>query len=180
MGPQGPDSIRRVLTFTTPPLDQDLEVTGPIVLELYVSSTATDADFIVKLADQIPQSPEDQKAGLQPASVNVSKGWMRASHRQKDEKRSTKLRPFYTHNSPQPIIPGEIYKLDIEVMPCAYVFKTGHRIRLEIANMDSPMTDAIFTHQYLYYKVGTDTIQHNLKYPSRIHLPLISRGRRKG
>jgi putative CocE/NonD family hydrolase len=180
MGPQGPDSIRRVLTFTTPPLDQDLEVTGPIVLELYVSSTATDADFIVKLADQIPQSPEDQKAGLQPASVNVSKGWMRASHRQKDEKRSTKLRPFYTHNSPQPIIPGEIYKLDIEVMPCAYVFKTGHRIRLEIANMDSPMTDAIFTHQYLYYKVGTDTIHHNLKYPSRIHLPLISRGRRKG
>lgn len=179
MTPQGPDPIRRVLTFTTPPLEQDMEVTGPIVLELYISSTATDADFIVKLADQMPQSSEDRKAGLQPASVNVSKGWMRASHRQKDEQRSTKHRPFYTHTSPQPIVPGDIYKLDIEVMPCAYVFKAGHRIRLEIANMDSPLTDAIFTHQYLYYKVGTDTIHHSAKYPSRIHLPLISRRGKK-
>ena len=179
MGPQGPDPIRRVLTFTTPPLEEDMEVTGPIVLELYISSTATDADFIVKLADQMPQQAEARKAGLQPASINVSKGWMRASHREKDEQRSTKHRPFYTHKSPQPIVPGEIYRLDIEVMPCAYVFKAGHRIRLEIANMDSPMTDAIFTHQYLYYKVGADTIHHNAKYPSRIHLPLISRRGRK-
>ena len=105
---------------------------------------------------------------------------MRASHRQKDEARSTKYRPFYTHASPQPIVPGEIYKLDIEVMPCAYVFNAGHRIRLEIVNADSPMTDAIFTHQYIYYKVGTDKIHHNAKYPSRIHLPLISRRGRKG
>jgi hypothetical protein len=179
MGPQGPDPIRRVLTFTTPPLKQDTEVTGPIVLELYISSTATDADFIVKLADQMPQSAKDRKAGLQPASVNVSKGWMRASHREKDERRSTRHRPFYTHNSPQPIVPGEVYKLDIEVMPCAYVFKAGHRIRLEIVNGDSPMTDAIFTHQYLYYKVGTDTIHHNEKYPSRIHLPVIPRRAKK-
>ena len=180
MGPQGPDPIRRVLTFTTPPLKQDTEVTGPIVLELYISSTATDADFIVKLADQKPQSAKDRKAGLQPASVNVSKGWMRASHREKDERRSTRHRPFYTHNSPQPIVPGEVYKLDIEVMPCAYVFKAGHRIRLEIVNGDSSMTDAIFTHQYLYYKVGTDTIHHNEKYPSRIHLPVIPRRAKKG
>ncbi|NQU69127.1 MAG: CocE/NonD family hydrolase [Rhodospirillales bacterium] len=179
MGPQGPDPIRRVLTFTTAPLKEDTEVTGPIVLELYISSTATDADFIVKLADQKPKSAKDRKAGLQPASVNVSKGWMRASHREKDERRSTKHRPFYTHNSPQPIVPGEVYKLDIEVMPCAYVFKAGHRIRLEIVNGDSSMTDAIFTHQYLYYKVGTDTIHHNEKYPSRIHLPVIPRRAKK-
>ena len=77
-------------------------------------------------------------------------------------------------------MPGEVYKLDIEVMPCAYVFKAGHRIRLDIVNGDSSMTDAIFTHQYLYYKVGTDTIHHNEKYPSRIHLPVIPRRAKKG
>jgi uncharacterized protein len=179
MGPRGPDPIRRVLTFTTAPLDQEIEVTGPIVLELHVSSTAADADFIVKLADQMPQSDADRAAGLQPVSVNVSKGWLRASHREKDEARSTRHRPFYTHTNPQPIVPGEIYRLDIEIMPCAYVFKAGHRIRLEIVNGDSPMTDAIFTHQYLYYKVGTDTIHHNAEHPSRLHLPVIRRPRRK-
>ena len=179
IGPQGPDPIRRVLTFTSDALEDDMEVTGPIVLELYISSTATDADFIVKLADQLPQSAADRKKGLQPASVNVSKGWLRASHREKDEERSTKWRPFYTHRDPQPITPGEIYKLDIEVMPCAYVFKAGHRIRLEIVNGDSPITDAIFGHQYIYYKVGTDTIHHDAKHPSRLLLPIIPRRRKK-
>ena len=179
MGPQGPDPIRRVLTFTTDALDKDLEVTGPIVLELHISSTANDADFIVKLADQLPQSAADRKKGLQPASVNVSKGWMRASHREKDEERSTAHRPFYTHRNPQPITPGEIYKLEIEIMPCAYVFKAGHRIRLEIVNGDSPMTDVIFTHQYLYYKVGTDTIHHGPRHPSRLLLPVIPRRKKR-
>ena len=175
MGPQGPDPIRRVLTFTTDPLEQDIEVTGPVVLELRASSTATDTDFIVKLSDQFPQSDKDRTAGLQPQSVVVSKGWLRASHREKDEVRSTPLRPFYTHTNPQPIEPGEIYTYEIEVMPFSNVFKAGHRIRLEIVNGDSPLTDAIFTHQYIYYKVGTDTIEHNAVHPSRLLLPVVPR-----
>jgi predicted acyl esterase len=103
----------------------------------------------------------------------VSKGWLRASHREKDDKNSTKQRPFYTHVNPQPIVPGEIYSYEIEVMPCAYRFKEGHRIRLEIVNGDSPLTDAIFTHQYLYYKVGSDTFWHNAKHVSRLLLPVV-------
>ncbi len=175
MGPLGPDPIRRVLTFTTDPLAEDLEVTGPVVLELHASSTATDTDFIVKLSDQFPQSGDDRANGLQPRSVVVSKGWLRASHREKDEARSTPLRPFYTHANPQPIEPGEIHVYEIEVMPFSNVFKAGHRIRLEIVNGDSPLTDSIFTHQYLYYKVGTDTIEHNAAHPSRLLLPVVPR-----
>ncbi len=173
MGPRGPDPIRRVLTFTTEPLEHDVEVTGPVVLELHASSTATDTDFIVKLSDQLPQSDDDRAGGLQPQSVVVSKGWLRASHREKDEARSTPLRPFYTHANPQPIEPGEVYTYDIEVMPFSNVFKAGHRIRLEIVNGDSPLTDSIFTHQYIYYKVGTDTIEHNPNHPSRLLLPVV-------
>ena len=176
MGPQGPDPIRRVLTFATPPMKEDMEVTGPIVLELYVESTTTDTDFIVKLADQYPQSADDRKAGLQPMSVNISKGWLRASHREKDEKRSTPHRPHYTHANPQPIEPGRIYKYEIEVMPFSNLFKKGHRLRLEITNCDSMLTDSLFTHQYLWYKVGTDTIHHSAKYPSRLLLPVVPKG----
>ena len=109
---------------------------------------------------------EDRKRDLQPVATVVSKGWLRASHREKDEKRSNKYRPIYTHTNPQPIQTNEIYTFEIEVMPCAHQFKEGHRIRLEIVNGDSPLTDSLFTHQYLYYKVGTDTFWHNAKYSS--------------
>ena len=85
MGPQGPDPIRRVLTFTSPPFEEDVEITGPAVLELYLSSSNTDTDVFVRVADQIPQSADERAKGLQPKSVTISKGWLRASHREKDE-----------------------------------------------------------------------------------------------
>ena len=52
--------------------------------------------------------------------------------------------------------PGEIYEFDIEVLPIAYVFKKGHRIRLELANGDSPATDGVFSHPYHPSLMGTD------------------------
>src|SRR5262249_21124666 len=71
-GPLGPaagfDPVRRVLTFTTAPLEQDLEIAGPIKLMLYASSTQGDTDFFVKLADQLPQSSKDRPRGRNPAS----------------------------------------------------------------------------------------------------------------
>ena len=69
-GPTGPaggfDPVRRVLTFTSAPLDSDLEICGPIKLVLYASSSARDTDFFIKLSDQFPQSPEDRAKGLNP------------------------------------------------------------------------------------------------------------------
>jgi len=176
-GPHGPDPVGRVLTFTTAPLARDVEVTGPIVLELYAASDQIDTDFVVKLSDQHPQDPAARKAGLQPAFTVVSKGWLRASHREKDEKLSTPERPFYTHVNPQPLEPGKVYKFEIEVLPASYLFKAGHRIRLEIANGDSPITDTIFSHLYLPYKVGTDTFHHNAARPSRLLLPIVAAAR---
>jgi len=168
VGPFGPDPIARVLTFTTAPFGQDLEVTGPVVLELFLSSTATDTDIFVKIADQFPG-----ESGKQARSVNLSKGWLRASHRQKDEKLSTPTRPFYTHANPQPLEPGEIVKLEIEILPFSNVFKKGHRLRLEISNGDSPITDGLFTHQYSWFKVGRDTIHHDAQHASRLIIPVV-------
>jgi len=174
-GPDGrPDPVRRVLTFTSAPLDADIEVTGPIVLKLYAASDQIDTRFIVKLADQHPQDAAARAKGMQPASVNVSKGWLKASHRDKDAARSTDIRPFYKHTNPQPLVPGEIYEFDIEVLPLSYVFRKGHRIRLEIANGDSPVTDAVFTHPYHPTLIGIDTIHHDAAHASRILLPVIA------
>ncbi|WP_068016954.1 CocE/NonD family hydrolase [Rhodoplanes sp. Z2-YC6860] len=174
MGPDGRvDPVRRVLTFTSAPLDADLDVTGPIVLKLFASSTAIDTQFIVKLTDQQPQDDTARKSGAQPGYVPVSKGWLKASHREKDTQRSTPTRPFYTHTNPQPLKPGEIYEFDIEVLPVSYVFKKGHRIRLEIAPSDSPATDGVFSHPYHPTQMGTDTFHHDAGHASCILLPVI-------
>ena len=168
------DPARRVLTFTSAPLAADLEAIGPIVLKLYAASTAIDTQFIVKLTDQHPQNAAARAAGEQPAFTPVSKGWLKASHREKDAARSTPQRPFYTHLNPQPLTPGEIYQFDIEVLPIAYVFKKGHRVRLELANGDSPATDGVFNHPYHPSLMGTDTIYHDGAHASALILPVMT------
>jgi uncharacterized protein len=149
-------------------------VTGPIVFKLYASSTAIDTQFIVKLTDQHPQDGATRSKGEQPGFTPVSKGWLKASHREKDAARSKPERPFYTHTNPQPLEPGAIYEFDIEVLPIAYVFKKGHRIRLELANGDSPATDGVFSHPYHPSLIGTDTIHHDGAHASRLLLPVIA------
>jgi putative CocE/NonD family hydrolase len=175
-GPSGPpnfDPVRRVLSFTTAPLERDLEIAGPIKLVLYASSTRNDTDFIVKLSEQYPQSPEDRGKGLNPASLVVTKGWLRASHRALDEKHSTAMEPYHLHTRPKPLKPGGVYKFDISVEPNAFRFKKGNRIRLELANGDSPVTDVLWTHYYQPDKIGQDTIWHSAKYPSSLVLPVM-------
>jgi predicted acyl esterase len=174
-GPNGLDPVRRVLTFTTPALDLDTEVTGCLVLELHASSDQPDTDFIVKLSDVQPLDDDKRAAGAQPEFSVVSKGWLKASHRRKDEARSSAVRPFHTHADPQPLTPGQVYAFEIEVHPASYVFKAGHRIRLELANGDSNVTDGNFSHQYLWFKQGSDTIYHDADHPSRLLLPVVPR-----
>src|SRR5262249_25620198 len=146
-GPAGPaggfDSVRRVLTFTGESLADDLEIAGSIKLVLHLSTTAGDTDVFVKLSDQFPQAPEDRAKGLNPLAELVTRGWLRASHRETDTAHTSDLVPRYTHRNPQPLTPGAIYKLQISLEPMAYLFKQGHRIRLEIANGGSPVTEAL-------------------------------------
>jgi hypothetical protein len=173
-GPDGrPDPARRVLTFTTPPLDRDTQVTGPIELILYASSTNADTDFFVKLSDQAAQPADERAKDINPRSRIVTKGWLRASHRALDPVWSLPHAPWYTDAAVQPISPNHIYRFDIAVMPTAYLFKKGSRIRLELANGDSSVTDNIFTHTYGPQHVGVDTIYHDAQHPSQLLLPLM-------
>jgi predicted acyl esterase len=154
------------------PIERDLEIAGPIKLMLHASSTRTDTDFFVKLAEQMPQSTEDRTRGLNPPSQPVSKGWLRASHRALDPKHSDGHEPYHSHVKPEPIVPGQAYKLEIGIEPMAYQFKKGSRIRVEIANGDSSVTDMIWTHLYQPDKIGEDTIHHSARLPSVLVLPV--------
>ena len=78
---RAPILFARILTFTSEPLEFDLEVVGPIKLVLYAASSNTDTDFIVKLSEQFPSAAAEQ-TNAQPRFRVVSKGWMKASHRE--------------------------------------------------------------------------------------------------
>lgn len=168
-----PDPARRILTFTTAPLAQDLEIAGPILLKLYGSSTRNDMDFFVKLSEQMPQSPEDRAKGLNPAYYWITKGWLRASHRAIDSTKSTDMEPYHTHANPEPIETNKVYRFEIGLEPMAHRFQKGNRIRLEIVNGDSALTDVLWTHYYVPSKIGADTIHHSVDYPSALILPVM-------
>jgi predicted acyl esterase len=173
VGPAGPDPARGVLTFTTEPLENDLEIAGNAKLILYASSTRTDTDFIVKVSEQFAQNQEEHAHGIQPRYFIVTKGWLRASHMERDIKRSTEEVPYYTHERVTPLNPGSIYKFEIPLQPIAYLFHKGSRIRVEICNGDSPVTDSLFFHFYRPDKIGADTIYHDADHPSAIILPAL-------
>jgi uncharacterized protein len=167
-----PDPLSRKLTFVSEPLEKDMTVAGPIDLVLYASSSNRDTDFIVRIADQSPAGPAEENPNLAKA-VLVSKGWLRASHRAIDPEKSTPHAPWYASTHADYLVPGQVYEFDVAVMPTAYRFRKGDRIRVEISNGDAYQTDFPFNHIYTPDKVGSDTIFHDAQHPSRLMLPLL-------
>ena len=72
-----------------------------------------------------------------------------------------------------PLEPGRVYEIEVPLQPMAWRFRAGNRIRLEIANGDSQLTDGLFAHAYRPDKVGRDTIHHDAAHPSRLILPVL-------
>ncbi len=101
------------LTFTSPLLEQDTELTGGPVAVLYIASTATSGYFHVKITDVAPDG----------TSKWVADGGLLTSHRN-------------SHTHPEPIVPGEVYELKIHLKYLSYLFHAGHRIRIAIASAD--------------------------------------------
>jgi putative CocE/NonD family hydrolase len=174
--PGGPvsgfDAVRRILTFTTASLETELEIAGPLRVVLYASSSASDTDFFVKLSDQYPQTAAEASSSGNARFEVVSRGWLRASHRALDPKRSTTEVPLHSHEFEEPLVAGEIYKFELSLEPQAYLFQSGHRIRLEISNGDSPVTEALWPHFYRPDRIGVDTFHHGPDHPSCLVLPV--------
>jgi hypothetical protein len=175
VGPLGPDPVRAVLTYTSEPLAKDVEITGSGKVIVFVSSTRPDTDVIVKLSEQVAQSPEDRAKGVQPRSTIVTKGYLRASHSfDRDPVLDSPEIAMYAHDREVPLTPGSVYEMEIPLHPMAYRFTAGNRLRLEIANGDSAVTDGLFSHMYRPDKVGADTFYHDAARPSRLVLPVLS------
>ena len=113
-----------VLTFQTPPLEESIEVTGPLEMRLLASSSAVDTDFTAKLIDVFPPSVE-YPDGL---AINIADSIIRARYRN-------------GWTRPELMTPGEVYELVFQLYPTSNVFKAGHRIRIDISSSNWPRFD---------------------------------------
>ena len=124
------------ITFLSPPLERETEITGPSAVKLFVSSSTTDVDIFLVLRIFSPEGNEVVFRGAIDPHTPISQGWLRASHRKLNPELSTPYRPYHTHDEKQPLKPGEIVELDVEIWPTSIVVPTGYRIGLTVRGKD--------------------------------------------
>jgi putative CocE/NonD family hydrolase len=144
-----------VLTYETRPLLDDLDITGPIAVELYASSSAPDTDFTAALVDVYPDG----------YSLLIQEGILRASFRDKDA-------------DPSPIGPGEVYTLVIDLWSTSYTVPAGHKLRVEVSSSNFPRFARNLNNGEPFgtsdrIEVADQTVYHTNSYPSRLVLPVI-------
>lgn len=157
-GPRDQRSVEArsdVLVYTTPALSEDVEVTGPVTLNLFAGSSAVDTDFTAKLVDVGPDG----------FAQNMAEGIVRARLRESNSKR-------------QLINPGQTYKFTVDLLATSNVFRKGHRIRLEISSSNFPRFDRNpntgeepRTTKSLVS--ATNTVFHDAEHPSALILPIV-------
>jgi putative CocE/NonD family hydrolase len=146
-----------VLVFTTAPFKQDFEVTGPVSLEFYASSSAVDTDFTAKLVDVWPNG----------FAQNLTDGILRARYRNSPEK-------------PEFMNPREAYKFTLDLWATSNVFRAGHKLRLEVSSSNFPRFDRnLNTGEEIGGATrltrATNTIYHDREHPSALVLPVVPR-----
>ena len=147
-----------VLVYSTPPLEDDLEVTGPVTLDLFAKSSAVDTDFTAKLVDVSPSG----------FAQNLTEGILRATFRES------------TAGEPKPITPDQVYEYKIDLWSTSNVFLKGHRIRLEVSSSNFSRFDRNLNtgqsaaHDSQSVK-ATNTILHDSAHPSALILPVVPR-----
>jgi uncharacterized protein len=147
-----------VLVYTSAPLEQDTEVTGPLKVVLHAASSAEDTDFTAKLVDVHP-------CGF---AQNLNDGIIRARYRN-------------SMSEPALLSPGEIVEYDIDLVATSNLFRPGHRIRIEISSSNFPRFDRNPNTGEIPGRSpemisALQTIHHSRDYPSRVILPVVERG----
>jgi hypothetical protein len=130
------DALGDGVTFMSAPVAAATEITGPIAAKLFVSSSTRDADLFLIVRVFSPDLKEVVFQGAIDPHTPIAQGWLRASHRKLDKKRSLPYRPYHTHDTRQPLKPGEVVELDIEIWPTSIVVPPSHRIALTIRGKD--------------------------------------------
>jgi putative CocE/NonD family hydrolase len=155
---RGVEQRSDVLVYSTPPLQADTEVTGPIEVLLFATSSAVDADFTAKLVDVAPSG----------YARNLVDSILRGRYREGTA--AARL-----------LEPGRVYEYRIDLTATSNLFKRGHRIRLEIASSNFPRFDrnpqsGVPAVEARALVPALQTIYHDRNYPSRLVLPVVARG----
>jgi len=156
-GPYDYRSIEgRLLTYTSEVLARDLTVIGPVKAILYATSSAPDTDWVVRLCDVYPDG----------RSMSVCDGILRARYRDSFER-------------PELMVPGAIYRFEIDLWATAQVFKAGHRLRVQVTSSDFPryarnLNTGGVPITEVQGKVATNTIFHEKAHASHVVLPVVS------
>jgi predicted acyl esterase len=124
------------ITFTTPPLPAETEITGPLSARLFVSSSTVDSDVFLVVRAFSPDGEEVVFQGAIDPHTPISQGWLRASHRKLDPALTTDYRPFHSHDEPRLLTTGEVYRLDVEIWPTCVVLPAGYRLALTVQGKD--------------------------------------------
>lgn len=144
-----------VLVYSTPALEHDLEVTGPVRLEFFATSSAIDTDFTAKLVDVYPDG----------SVFNLTEGVLRAKYRN-------------SQTAAEALVPGRVYPLTIDLWATSNVFRAGHRIRLEVSSSNFPRFDRNLNTgesgaTSAKWVKATNTILHDAGHPSALVLPVV-------
>jgi len=157
-GPQDQQPVETrpdVLVYSTPALSQDVEVTGPVTLDLYASSSAVDTDFTAKLVDVSPDG----------FARNLTEGILRSLYRE-------------SNTTAALIVPDKVYEYKIDLWSTSNVFLKGHRIRLEVSSSNFPRFDRNLNTGKdpsidSTIMKATSTILHDKQHPSVLVLPVV-------
>jgi len=152
-----------VLVFQTPPLEADVEVTGPITANLWISSDCPDTDFTIKLVDVYPPNA-DYPDGF---AMNITDGILRVRYRDSWER-------------PAMMVPGTVYAIRVTAFPTSNQFGSGHRIRLDVSSSNFPHFDVNPNTgepeaKATSFRVATNRIYLDASRPSHVVLPVMPR-----
>jgi putative CocE/NonD family hydrolase len=157
----GPD----VLFYETPAFEAPHVVAGPTTATLFVDSTAPEFDLFVRVSDVGPDG----------TTIPLQRGLLRASHRALDETRTVYndagdvVRPYHPHTNPQPPVPGETNRYDLEVFGLAHVFQPGHRLQVSVTT--PPLLDGLWGYEPSRAP-GLNTVHRGGEQASRVVVPL--------
>jgi predicted acyl esterase len=117
-------------------VDRETEITGPMAAKLFVSSAAHDADLFLVVRVFDTNGDEVVFQGALDPNTPIAQGWLRLSHRKLDAARSLPHRPYHTHDEVQPLTPGRVYEVDVEILPSSIVVPAGYRVTLTVRGKD--------------------------------------------
>ena len=159
---------RSELRFWTPEFVEATEFCGPIVLNLFGSTTADEVLWFVSILHRDAEGTERV----------LTRGWLRGSQRALSPEKSKPWRPYHKHSAREPLTPGEAYEFNIEVNPIGILVKPGERLGIRIKSADDETPQNILDHSATGHlaRVGAArvTVHHNEDQPSHLLLPVTS------